>query len=275
MKNNTTLSTVACPNCNTRINIGRKIGQLRESGHIKDMYCSSCGKFTPHIENPADKIESYWILKDIHNINKFLKYVRIYNVNENAILFPEEELELINSVFEEDEEFDSTIFIDEIEKGDAYNIVALRHPRGKDTLIRKTHRFIYAENDELSKSLSDNSASAVSKVGYEEFKKLVLELTFDDIVVYCPEVEKISYIESGSFNYEFSPSELRKYKFTFNVSSQLENRASTDEVKSGLNSQEIEDSKINRKVGVKVDGVLNRELMGFRIINNKLVLIIE
>lgn len=45
------ISYLKCTECNEKIPIPRKRGQMRENGHIKHMYCPYCKKITPFIED--------------------------------------------------------------------------------------------------------------------------------------------------------------------------------------------------------------------------------
>lgn len=38
------MSNFICPECNCVIPIPRKLGHQREKGHIKDMFCPTCGE---------------------------------------------------------------------------------------------------------------------------------------------------------------------------------------------------------------------------------------
>lgn len=38
----TELSTFVCPECGSELQLPRRHGQLREQGHIKDIYCPVC-----------------------------------------------------------------------------------------------------------------------------------------------------------------------------------------------------------------------------------------
>ena len=49
--NNFTISRMFCCNCGKEgVPISRKIGQYREPGHLKKMYCIHCGKTWNHAE---------------------------------------------------------------------------------------------------------------------------------------------------------------------------------------------------------------------------------
>ena len=49
-KKRSTISNFICPECGLEFPIPRKIGQQREKGHIKDLYCPICNKIQKFTE---------------------------------------------------------------------------------------------------------------------------------------------------------------------------------------------------------------------------------
>ena len=49
--NKVTISSFYCTQCgNEGVPLPRKVGQAREAGHLKNMFCLTCGKETNHVE---------------------------------------------------------------------------------------------------------------------------------------------------------------------------------------------------------------------------------
>ena len=46
------ISTLVCRDCGAKFPIPRKANQLREYGHIKDLWCYKCKSVTKFIEKP-------------------------------------------------------------------------------------------------------------------------------------------------------------------------------------------------------------------------------
>lgn len=252
MKSNVRLSTVICPKCKHKMNIGRKVSNLRKSGHIKDMYCSQCKMITPHVENPADKNEAYWILFNLYSVEQFLKQVRVYDVKENKILTLEEEEEAILTIQGEGE-FNSTKVLNNEKKQDRYSIVTLLNPRDNDTLIRKTLRTLSSENLKLAEYLK---SFVCSDNGNMDFYSLVEKLRFNpemNVLLYDTEKKELFYINDNKISFERFDKDSSVYNVLLSAESDARVNSITDDVLDEVESQ----SKGVKNIGGEVYATIN------------------
>lgn len=102
-KRSTIVHEFYCTQCGERgIPVHRKYGQFREVGHLKKLYCLTCGKETNHAECiSASKYDSSTFFEEFHDGNFDCEGNRILSVSEWK-----RKQYLLENVVDEDQEED-------------------------------------------------------------------------------------------------------------------------------------------------------------------------
>lgn len=97
---NIIFSQFYCTHCGKKgIDIPRKIGQAREDGHLKKLYCFNCKMETNHVECKSITPYSYEDFKLEYEYNNFTEDgLRIYTLKQLKSLIREEKIEKVREL---------------------------------------------------------------------------------------------------------------------------------------------------------------------------------